>query len=401
MMNMQDSIQSDASLFDKPISIILFHLSMSHYIPLFEQAGIDLGRYLLMKDPKDFISIGIRDPGDLDILITCSKALAAHIVHKRMTSEETIVEEEEEDLHSCKSSHTMNTNSGGTDDIYITSCRPSIVKRAIDAYNHSSSSTIIPTVQSNTSSGAMIGTVRYRQQSTNKQNTSRPLSMPVLLPSHTPPPDYYFDMTFSKRLERCKSMIFPREEEGKEELPPYTCTVYKMGYVHIKKEFDAPDVRTKWRVWRKLYVELWGTVLRVYRTAPPKDKVDYYYTFGPLKAPYYYYHKYYYTPILTLSLAGAEASRALDYLKRPNVLRLTTQEGPQLLLRLSSHVEMISWVEHLQAAINISLDLEDRPMPKFITLPIRSLTSGTLDSRTIELERAREQRRREQREILI
>lgn len=102
-------------------------------------------------------------------------------------------------------------------------------------------------------------------------------------------------------------------------------------------------------IYRKLYVELWGTVLRIYRTAPPKDKVDYYYTFGPLKAPYYYYHKYYYTPILTLSLAGAEASRALDYLKRPNVLRLTTQEGPQLLLRLSSHVEMISWVEHLQA----------------------------------------------------
>ncbi|CEI90669.1 hypothetical protein RMCBS344292_04987 [Rhizopus microsporus] len=358
---------------------------MSHYIPLFEQAGIDLGRYLLMKDPKDFINIGIRDPGDLDVLTTCSKALAAHIVHKRMTSEETIVEEEEEDLHSCKSSHTMNTDSGGTDDIYITSCRPSIVKRAIDAYNHSSSSTIIPAIQSNTSSGAMIGTVRYRQQSTNKQNTSRPLSMPVLLPSHTPPPDYYFDVTFSKRLERCKSMIFPREEEGKEELPPYT-------YIYF-------DVSLS--IYRKLYVELWGTVLRVYRTAPPKDKVDYYYTFGPLKAPYYYYHKYYYTPILTLSLAGAEASRALDYLKRPNVLRLTTQEGPQLLLRLSSHVEMISWVEHLQAAINISLDLEDRPMPKFITLPIRNLASGTLDSRTIELERAREQRRREQREILI
>lgn len=40
-------------------------------------------------------------------------------------------------------------------------------------------------------------------------------------------------------------------------------------------------------------------------------------------------------------------------------------------------------------------------MPKFITLPIRNLASGTLDSRTIELERAREQRRREQREILI
>jgi hypothetical protein len=40
-------------------------------------------------------------------------------------------------------------------------------------------------------------------------------------------------------------------------------------------------------------------------------------------------------------------------------------------------------------------------MPKFITLPTRALASGTLDPRAIELERAREQRRREQREVLI
>jgi hypothetical protein len=159
--------------------------------------------------------------------------------------------------------------------------------------------------------------------------------------------------------------------------------------------------------------------LRIYRTAPPKhDTIVNYYPSWPFGVPYRYYHKYYHTPIFTLSLAGAEASRAFDYLKRPNVLRLTTQQGPQLLLRLSSHVEMISWIEHLQAgnlfsssfillfilsslAINISLDLEDRPMPKFITLPSRAFTSGLLDPRTVELERIREQRRRDQREILI
>lgn len=52
-------------------------------------------------------------------------------------------------------------------------------------------------------------------------------------------------------------------------------------------------------------------------------------------------------------------------------------------------------------AINISLDLEFRPMPKFITIPTRGLNATVLDARTIELERAREQRRRDQREILI
>lgn len=165
-------------------------------------------------------------------------------------------------------------------------------------------------------------------------------------------------------------------------------------------------------------------MLRIYRAAPTEfsETIDYrnYYSW-PLKTPYCYYHKYYYTPIFTISLAGAEASRALDYFRRPNALRLTTQQGPQLLLRLSSHVEMISWVEHLQAgkhyflslcntiliylslplAINISLDLEHRPMPKFITIPNRQLTTAALDPRSIELERAREQRRRDQREVLI
>lgn len=179
---------------------------------------------------------------------------------------------------------------------------------------------------------------------------------------------------------------------------------------------------------RKLYIELWGTMLRIYRAAPTKtfsSNIDHHnYYKWPLRAPYYYYHKYYYTPIYTISLAGAEATRALDYSRRPNALRLTTHEGPQLLLRLSSHVEMISWIEHLQAgklqrvhfctgiwnvckliyfclAINISLDLEQRPMPKFITIPSRGLANGTLDARSIEIERAREQRRRDQQEVLI
>jgi len=93
-------------------------------------------------------------------------------------------------------------------------------------------------------------------------------------------------------------------------------------------------------------------MLRIYRAAPSKNSASIdarnYYRW-PLRAPYYYYHKYYFTPMLTISLAGAEACRALDYFRRPNALRLTTQQGPQLLMRLSSHVEMISWIEHLQA----------------------------------------------------
>ncbi|KAI8098016.1 uncharacterized protein B0P05DRAFT_461341 [Gilbertella persicaria] len=292
---------------------------------------------------QDFISIGLKEPSDLDLLSSCAKALKAHIAKQTNQHHHLLLRQNL---------------------FYELSMLMTLIRR-------------------------------------NKPgSSSRPLSMPIQLPSYTPPPDYTLSI-MGKRLERCQSMIIPREEEGKEELPGYTCTVFKMGYVHVKREFDAPNVKSKWRTWRKLYIELWGTMLRIYRTQPSSSKNNMGYYRWPFRAPYYYYQKYYYTPILTVSLAGAEASRALDYFRRPNVLRLTTQQGPQFLMKLSSHVEMISWIEHLQAAINISLDLEQRPMPKFITIPTRGLATGALDPRSIELERAREQRRRDQREVLI
>lgn len=69
---------------------------------------------------------------------------------------------------------------------------------------------------------------------------------------------------------------------------------------------------------------------------------------------------------MTLSLAGAEAGRAWDYTKRPHSLRLTTAHGPQMLLRLPTHVEMISWIEHLQAGMG-----PEQPFPpgKTINFP--------------------------------
>ncbi|KAG2195664.1 hypothetical protein INT47_002903 [Mucor saturninus] len=405
---------------DKLSSVVLTHLSLEHHVPLFQKAGIDLDKFLSMSEP-DFQRLGLDDPRDLGLLSTCSKALSVHL---------------QRDVASIESTTTHSIPEVDEDDDDDTPLlTPSSILNAIhafDSYPKKSSLSppaivVIPSVQTNTSSahdystsaappmdGGLLlpssttttTTVNTPRPRFNKQVNTRPVSMPVQLPSFTtPPPDYEgVPSIYGKRMDRCRSMIFPREEEGKEELPAYSCTVFKMGYVHVKKEFDTPGVKSRYRGWRKLYVELWGTVLRVYRTAPTETSctIDYnnYYRW-PLRTPYSYYHRYYYTPILTLSLAGAEASRALDYFRRPNALRLTTPQGPQLLLRMNTHVEMISWVEHLQAGINISLDLELRPMPKFITIPNRSLTTAALDPRSIELERAREQRRRDQREVLI
>ncbi|KAI9019469.1 hypothetical protein CLU79DRAFT_758952 [Phycomyces nitens] len=251
---------------------------------------------------------------------------------------------------------------------------------------------------------------RPRKQLTS--NVSRPVSMPSYLfpqariPSlnrtqyntlSLPPPPDYLESTLGT-WGRSKGPILPREEEGREELPPYKCTVYKIGYVNIKFEKDSPSTKSRWRLWRNLYVELWGTALRIYRSEPSDSASGLRLSRLPVLVPWNRYNS---TPLLTLSLAGAEASRALDYTKKPNVLRLTVSNGPQLLFKQDTTIEMISWIEHLQAAINISLDLEHRPMPKFVTLYVRGSNEPTLAARTIELERAREVRRNAQEEVLI
>ncbi|KAL0081572.1 hypothetical protein J3Q64DRAFT_1832433 [Phycomyces blakesleeanus] len=212
-----------------------------------------------------------------------------------------------------------------------------------------------------------------------------------------PPPPDYLESTLGG-WGRNKGLILPREEEGREELPPYICTVYKIGYVSIKFEKDNPDTKSRWRLWRNLYVELWGTALRIYRSEPSDSASGLRLSRLPSLVPW---SRYTSVPLLTLSLAGAEATRALDYTKKPNVLRLTVPNGPQLLFKQDTTIEMISWIEHLQASINISLDLEHRPMPKFVTLYVRGSNEPTLAARTIELERAREIRRNAQEEVLI
>ncbi|CAO3594668.1 unnamed protein product [Absidia cylindrospora] len=47
-----------------------------------------------------------------------------------------------------------------------------------------------------------------------------------------------------------------REEEGKEDLPPYECTVYKMGFMMIKNELDGPNKKSRRRSWRYNYYSL-------------------------------------------------------------------------------------------------------------------------------------------------
>ncbi|WWD01401.1 hypothetical protein V866_008345 [Kwoniella sp. B9012] len=75
------------------------------------------------------------------------------------------------------------------------------------------------------------------------------------------------------------------------------------------------------------------------------------------------------------SLQNAESGLAADYHKRKNVVRVRIN-GEQFLLQTGDNREVVSWIEAFQAATNVSLDLDVRPMPKIITLPRRRRRRG-------------------------
>lgn len=63
---------------------------------------------------------------------------------------------------------------------------------------------------------------------------------------HSSPPDYSLPVHGS-------GIPVPRDEEGKEGLPSYTCNVHIEGYLPRKMEFASPGVQAKDRAWKRQY----------------------------------------------------------------------------------------------------------------------------------------------------
>ena len=211
-------------------------------------------------------------------------------------------------------------------------------------------------------------------------------------------------------------IIFPREEEGREKLPAYYCGVHIEGYLPRKMEFSAPGVQAKDRSWKRQYFVLHGTSLRVYKQDLSTEKYATNGAWGQMKGVHVHLEPMNedgsssgggsslglgqaareaiaHTPfghhggsggsnvsssdfdtknglVRNYTLQGAESGLAADYLKRRHVVRVRA-EGEQFLLQTRSDRHVVDWIEALQAATNIAMDLEKRPMPKFITLPRR------------------------------
>lgn len=291
--------------------------------------------------------------------------------------------------------------------------------------------------------------------------------------------------------------IIPREEEGRETLPPYHCQVHLEGYLARKLEFSAPGLTARDRSWKRYYFVLHGTYLKVYRgdqsaLVPRSEALR---TSGPMEGAHahpvpvsedysaavnstptsaghgsgvaaaatqaashaasqaahsargtFARHSQHYslssrkgsnsissrdlsqkldkrdsmpdpvasTPsdvatyqaqrcsmafppesimkslsdgtysnpycegsdpfgknlVATYSLHRAESGLAADYTKRQNVVRVRL-DGEQFLIQCLNRRHVVQWIEALQASANVTFDLDERPMPKFITLPRR------------------------------
>lgn len=145
-------------------------------------------------------------------------------------------------------------------------------------------------------------------------------------------------------------------------LPSYVCTVYKQGYIRMKKELSIGGyVEIKNRSWNIVYFKLRGTLLQIYKTQASEYAFE------------------------SISMLKANCGMAHNYTKHDHVLRLClglTKE--QYLLRPIDLPDTVSWFEHLQSAINISTDIDNRRMPRILTLS-RGTNQQQQQRRTVTL----------------
>ena len=179
--------------------------------------------------------------------------------------------------------------------------------------------------------------------------------------------------------------------------PAYTCTVQLEGIMGVKQELSSIFEISRTREWNDVYVVLRGTQLTLHRLKSPsllsKSRTP---TAGKVIKHYTLQHAEVgvaadfkksalipRSPFAHLVPASArqklyETDPQLFDPVREHVLRLRL-ETEQFLLCATSQEEMLSWAEHLSAAIDISPPLEDRSEPRYRSLPRRSRRQRIID----------------------
>ena len=93
---------------------------------------------------------------------------------------------------------------------------------------------------------------------TTANRPNRPRSMYEL---HLAPPAYFQEYVRPGLIQP----VYPRDEEGSENLPRYNCAVHFEGWIPRKAEFTAPSVQAKDRAWKRNYMVLHGTSVKIFK----------------------------------------------------------------------------------------------------------------------------------------
>lgn len=118
----------------------------------------------------------------------------------------------------------------------------------------------------NTSTSVLSNTGR-------SESPARPVQRRQSMPEmRFDPPGYQIDDDFNIKYVEGR-LPTAREDEGREALPGYSCEVHIEGYVPRKMEFVKPGVQSKDRRWKRQYVILHGTSVKVYKSDPRQKAV--------------------------------------------------------------------------------------------------------------------------------
>ncbi|KAJ8654144.1 hypothetical protein O0I10_010220 [Lichtheimia ornata] len=177
------------------------------------------------------------------------------------------------------------------------------------------------------------------------EHTPSTITTCTIVSNIDPEPPVYDDPCHPWSSSHIQSGIQSDEDEDEEHLPPYECTVSRAGQVHVKREREDENTLSKKRSWRNLYVVVWGTSIRAYKKQPTNPETE--------------------RPVWSFSMQHAEAGMATDYRKYPDVVRVRIRHGPQFLIRCSTYMSAVLWIDAIQASANVCEDLDTRCMPEF------------------------------------
>ncbi|CAO2657713.1 Nn.00g038390.m01.CDS01 [Neocucurbitaria sp. VM-36] len=214
-----------------------------------------------------------------------------------------------------------------------------------------------------------------------------------------PPPS--FAIATDPQTLRCLDERARTEQEVARNttLPPsYNCTVEVGGVVGVKQELSSPFQVSGHREWYDAYAVLRGTQLNIHRIKHPgllsKNKLP---SPGRLLRTYTLQHAevgvasdFKKTPLIPKSPFAhlvPSAARSKLYETDPHLFEPVREHAIRLRLELEQFIlclptqeDMLSWIEALCAAIDISTPLEDRSEPRYRSLPRRSRRQRILDS---------------------